>query len=80
MRASERAYAALREDIVEWRLPPGTLLAEVEQAERLGVSRTPLREALGRLTAEGLTAPGANKKSRRGGSFFCGIIHPLRTS
>lgn len=58
MRASERAYAALREDIVEWRLPPGTLLAEVEQAERLGVSRTPLREALGRLTAEGLTAPG----------------------
>jgi GntR family transcriptional regulator, rspAB operon transcriptional repressor len=57
MRASERAYWALREDIVEWRLPPGTLLAEVEQAERLGVSRTPLREALGRLTAEGLAAP-----------------------
>ncbi|WP_457966701.1 GntR family transcriptional regulator [Arthrobacter sp. D1-29] len=55
MRASDRAYAALREDIVEWRLRPGTLLAEVEQSERLGVSRTPLREALGRLTAEGLT-------------------------
>ena len=47
--------AALREDIIEWRLPPGTVLGEVEQAERLGVSRTPLREALGRLTAEGLT-------------------------
>ncbi|EMY33055.1 GntR family transcriptional regulator [Arthrobacter crystallopoietes BAB-32] len=57
MRAGERAYWALREDIVEWRLPPGTVLGEVEQAERLGVSRTPLREALGRLTAEGLTAP-----------------------
>lgn len=55
MRASERAYSALRDDIVEWRLPPGTLLGEVEQSERLGVSRTPLREALGRLTAEGLT-------------------------
>ncbi|HYH76999.1 MAG TPA: GntR family transcriptional regulator [Arthrobacter sp.] len=55
MRASDRAYAALRDDIVEWRLLPGTLLAEVEQSERLGVSRTPLREALGRLTAEGLT-------------------------
>jgi DNA-binding GntR family transcriptional regulator len=40
------------------RLPPGTVLAEVEQSdERLGVSRTPLREALGRLTAEGLPAP-----------------------
>ena len=55
MRASERAYIALRDDIVEWRLPPGALLAEVEQAARLGVSRTPLREALGRLSAEGLT-------------------------
>jgi DNA-binding GntR family transcriptional regulator len=57
MRASDRAYIALREDIVEWRLPPGTVLAEVEQAARLGISRTPLREALGRLTAEGLTVP-----------------------
>lgn len=57
MRASDRAYAALRADIVQWRLPPGSVLAEVEQAERLGVSRTPLREALGRLTAEGLAAP-----------------------
>ena len=56
MRASERAYLTLLDDILEWRLPPGTVLAEVEQSERLGVSRTPLREALGRLTAEGLTA------------------------
>lgn len=55
MRASDRAYAALRDDIIEWRLAPGTVLAEVEQSERLGVSRTPLREALSRLTAEGLT-------------------------
>ena len=55
MRASERAYSTLREDIVEWRLLPGTVLAEVEQSERLGISRTPLREALGRLSAEGLT-------------------------
>ena len=55
MRASDKAYAALREEIIEWRLLPGTVLAEVEQSERLGVSRTPLREALSRLTAEGLT-------------------------
>jgi DNA-binding GntR family transcriptional regulator len=55
MRASDRAYAALRDDIIEWRLLPGTVLAEVEQSERLGISRTPLREALSRLTAEGLT-------------------------
>lgn len=56
MRASDKAYVALRDDIIEWRLAPGTVLAEVEQSERLGVSRTPLREALSRLTAEGLTA------------------------
>jgi DNA-binding GntR family transcriptional regulator len=61
MRASDRAYAALREDIVEWRLAPGTVLGEVEQAERLGVSRTPLREALSRLTAEGLTTPAGGR-------------------
>lgn len=58
MRASDRAYAALRDDIIEWRLLPGTVLAEVEQSERLGISRTPLREALSRLTAEGLTTAG----------------------
>lgn len=56
LRASERAYQALRDDIVEWRLAPGTLLGEVEQASRLGVSRTPLREALSRLMTDGLVA------------------------
>jgi DNA-binding GntR family transcriptional regulator len=55
MRASDKAYATLRDDIIEWRLAPGTVLAEVEQSERLGVSRTPVREALSRLSAEGLT-------------------------
>ena len=55
-KASDRAYESLREDIMEWRLAPGTILQEVEQAERLGVSRTPVREALGRLTADGLVA------------------------
>lgn len=56
MRVSERVYLSLREDIIEWRLIPGTVLGEVEQSERLGVSRTPVREALSRLTAEGLAA------------------------
>lgn len=57
LKASDRAYRALRTDILESRLQPGTLLAEVEQAARLGVSRTPLREALSRLTADGLASP-----------------------
>ncbi|MCU1631850.1 MAG: GntR family transcriptional regulator [Micrococcaceae bacterium] len=61
MRASDRAYSLLRSDIVEWRLAPGDLLAEVEQSARLGVSRTPLREALSRLIAEGLATPHAGR-------------------
>jgi DNA-binding GntR family transcriptional regulator len=56
IKASERAYASLRDDIMQWRLAPGTVLAEVEQSERLGVSRTPLREALAKLAADGLVA------------------------
>ncbi|GAA2178036.1 GntR family transcriptional regulator [Leucobacter tardus] len=54
VRAGERAYAALLEEIQTGSLPPGTVLGEVEQAARLGVSRTPLREALRRLIADGL--------------------------
>lgn len=56
MRAGDRAYAALLDDIQHGRLAPGTVLGEVEQATRLGVSRTPLREALARLAADGLVA------------------------
>ncbi len=54
MRASDRAYAALLEEIQSGILKPGTVLGEVEQSTRLGVSRTPLREAIGRLAADGL--------------------------
>lgn len=54
MKASDRAYEALRRDIVDWRLLPGTPLPEVELGERLGVSRTPVREAVARLVADGL--------------------------
>ena len=54
MRASDKAYQALLEEIVDGTLAPGTALAEVEQSVRLGVSRTPLREALARLRKDGL--------------------------
>ncbi|MEH0108914.1 GntR family transcriptional regulator [Tersicoccus sp. MR15.9] len=56
-RASDLAYFRLRTEIVDWRMPPGTTLAETELSARLGVSRTPIREALGRLVADGLAAP-----------------------
>lgn len=54
MKASDRAYTALLGDIQNGQLPPGAVVGEVEQAARLGVSRTPLREAIGRLAAAGL--------------------------
>ncbi|CAI9391261.1 GntR family transcriptional regulator [Microbacterium sp. T2.11-28] len=54
MRAGERAYLTLLDEIQSGVLTAGTVLGEVEQAARLGVSRTPLREALGRLAADGL--------------------------
>lgn len=52
--AGVRAYEALLAEIQDGTLRPGTVLGEVEQAARLGVSRTPLREALRRLAADGL--------------------------
>ncbi|WP_086820460.1 GntR family transcriptional regulator [Allokutzneria sp. NRRL B-24872] len=54
MSQSDRAHELLRAEIVEWALPPGTHLNEVQLAERLGVSRTPLRAALQRLAQENL--------------------------
>ncbi|MEQ6897878.1 GntR family transcriptional regulator [Microbacterium sp. KR10-403] len=54
MRASDRAYGILLDEIQSGVLAPGAVLGEVEQAARLGVSRTPLREAIGRLAADGL--------------------------
>lgn len=52
----ERVHEFLRDEIMADRLPPGTELQEVALAERLRVSRGPVREALGRLSAEGLVS------------------------
>ena len=49
----EQVYARLRELIVEGMLAPGSRIVETEIATRLGVSRTPVREALQRLLQEG---------------------------
>lgn len=50
----ERVYLSLREEILEGRLVQGTALTECAEASRLGVSRTPIRGALHRLSEEGL--------------------------
>src|SRR3954470_12939714 len=55
----DRAYAALRDAIVNGTLAPGERLRDHELCAWLGLSRTPVREALGRLEQDGLveTAP-----------------------
>lgn len=50
----ERVYDHLREEIRQQRLMPGTVLSEVALSDELGVSRGPIREAMGRLASEGL--------------------------
>jgi GntR family transcriptional regulator, rspAB operon transcriptional repressor len=54
--ARDQVYVALREAIVSAELEPGRRLSENELADRLGVSRTPVREALVRLRDERLVA------------------------
>ncbi|TFF18420.1 GntR family transcriptional regulator [Jiella endophytica] len=54
MPARDRAYHDLKFRILEGRLPPGTKLLEAEVASLLGLSRTPVREALIRLEEEDL--------------------------
>jgi DNA-binding GntR family transcriptional regulator len=48
------AYGRIRSMVIEGEIPPGARLGQVELAEQLGISRTPVREALRRLTGEGL--------------------------
>jgi len=50
----EEVTQRLRDMIVEMKLRPGERIQELEVARQLGVSRTPIREALKVLTAEGL--------------------------
>lgn len=76
----ESVAAAVREMIVDGRLAPGQRINEVQLAVTLGVSRTPLREALNRLTAEG-----ALTSLPRRGFYVCALtleeleqIYPVR--
>jgi len=57
--AAETAYAVVREAIVTNVLKPGTRLRADELAKRLGISKTPVREALRKLQAEHLVTVGA---------------------
>ena len=51
---SDRAYYAIRDLIVTLELPPGAVVKEPDLTARLGIGRTPVREALRRLAKERL--------------------------
>lgn len=58
-------FNTLREMAISCQLKPGERLSEIELAARLGVSRTPVREALNRLVTEGFLQPCSRGFMRR---------------
>jgi DNA-binding GntR family transcriptional regulator len=56
-------YEALRDEILSLGLPPGSPIDEVQLAERFAMSRTPIREALVRLSGEGLVTTLPNRST-----------------
>ena len=61
------AYERIRSLVIEGDILPGERLGQVELADTLGISRTPVREALRRLTAEGLVEFLPNRGFRAAG-------------
>ena len=59
----ERVFSCLEEEILTGKLTRGTSLGEIALSKRLGVSRTPVRAALARLSEDGLIESVANKGS-----------------
>jgi len=64
----DRAYLRLKAAIHTGQFQPGTRLREVELGEWLGISRTPIREALNRLESEGMI-----EAAPRGGRVVTGL-------
>jgi DNA-binding GntR family transcriptional regulator len=61
---SERAYATVREMVLTGELEPGVVLNQAVLARQIGISTTPLREALRRLAQQGLVELGAHRDAR----------------
>lgn len=70
---AEAVHDELRAAILRNELPAGMILNQVHVAKRLGVSRTPLREAFRMLQREGLIEGESNKRMRVAGLSFDGL-------
>lgn len=71
----DHVYAALRERILSGELERGTRLRQASLADELGVSRTPLREALRRLASEGLVELSPNRGATVSSLDFSDMRH-----
>ena len=68
-------YEKLRNEIVELKLEPGSPIDELHLAERFSLSRTPIREALVRLAAEGLITTLPNRATIVSNIDFLNLPH-----
>ncbi|MET9084403.1 GntR family transcriptional regulator [Streptomyces sp. NPDC004237] len=84
----DRAYAAIRDAIVAGEIEPGAVVRDAEFAERLGLSRAPVREAFARLVDEGLLESKPQSYTRvtpvvaaevRDAAAVVGAMHELAT-
>ena len=81
MKAAEKAYNVLRAGIIEGTFPPGSRITEKDISKKAAVSRTPVREAMRRLQAEGLLefAPNQSPMVRAWSDTDADEIFELRT-
>ncbi|MEU0479793.1 GntR family transcriptional regulator [Streptosporangium sp. NPDC006013] len=64
MTKAEYAYTRVKELILSGALPPGSVISQAKLARDIGISTTPLREALRRLKSEGLVELDAHRDAR----------------
>ncbi len=69
---AESLYRIVKDMAILFKFKPGERINEVDLAQRLGASRTPLREALNRLVAEGFLV------LKQGRGFFCRDLKPRK--
>lgn len=70
---NEQAYLTLKNSIIHRELPPGTRLIDSQLAEKYGISRTPMRDAIRKLVEEGLVV----KNPQKGYSVYSPTVNDI---